>query len=89
MEKYTWPKTIDLLGHKYRIIYAHPPTKRWKDAEGLVRIHKQVIYIDPVLQGSARAATLLHEILHVIDYHVFGNRLFGSGAGSAGRFAAR
>ena len=64
------PKTVTILSHEYQIVRV--PQEEIDDNYGIVKFEEQTIYLADHLNGDFLRETLLHEVLHIIDYYTAG-----------------
>jgi hypothetical protein len=64
------PESVVILSHEYRVVRV-PPGSLDND-HGTVNYELQEIQLSDSIDGSFLCETLLHEILHIIDYYTSG-----------------
>lgn len=65
------PETVIVLNQTYEIKLADK--RALKGDYGKVSFDKQIIYLSKHISGNFLRETLLHEILHIIDYSTSGS----------------
>jgi len=63
-----FPKRLSILGREYRII-REKSGHLGADVVGRVKVELQKIWIDRRSHKQRQKAVLLHEIIHVLDFH--------------------
>lgn len=61
--KKDYPKKVRLGGTEYKIVF-----KRMKHNSGLTDASKQTIFIDPDQDDFSMFSTLIHELIHFIEF---------------------
>lgn len=61
------PKTVRVLGSRYKVVLSEG-----LDSDGAVDCNDQVIQINSGQCDQAKAEALLHEVLHIMEYRIFG-----------------
>jgi hypothetical protein len=61
---------LKILGHRYRIKYTNDEDKLMGDNRGLTDLENCIIYINSDLCKSEQEATLIHEILHCLNFEI-------------------
>ena len=64
------PKTITVLSHEFTVVRV--PKETIDDDYGTVDYEQMVIKLAEEVDGDFLRETLLHEVLHIIDYYTSG-----------------
>jgi len=66
------PVSVTILSHEYAVVVLPRDDKLLEGAHGRVDFEGQQIVLAEDLKGNFARETLLHEVLHIIDYYTAG-----------------
>lgn len=64
------PSTVTVLSHEFAVV--HLPEEKMDDNYGTVSYEQMEIQLSEGISGDFLRETLLHEVLHIIDYYTSG-----------------